>query len=80
MEKEHKGRESTVEKVSPKSEGVSSLCIQAKRLFLSVWDYGVSPLSSNHVYIKLQLRKNAFSVFLGGGREKGNIGLKPQII
>lgn len=38
VEKQLKGREKDVSKVSPKSEGVSSLCIQAKPLSLFLWD------------------------------------------
>lgn len=76
VEKQPKGRENDVAKVSPKSEGVSSLCIQAKPLALSLGLACLPTVFQSCIYQVTAQKECIFSFSWGGG----SAGPKPQII
>lgn len=77
VEKQLKGRENDVAKVSPKSEGVSSLCIQAKPLSLSLGLECLPAVFKSCIYQVTAQKECIFSFSMGRGR---SVGPKPQII
>lgn len=73
------GRENDTAKVSPKREGVSSLCIQAKPLSLPLGSEYLPTVSKSCIYQVTAPKECIFS-FSWRREGRGRLGLKPQLI